>query len=148
MQPPPDYTQSESQSTSSPQQPNPLRTSIFVCVPLDNRTIRDYNASPGHDLKILLTETHRLLVPNNRDLKIVIGDGPLTEGHFVPIGVDLINEHRTDPDGEFDIHDEESRDWSIKQAGSRVAEWMFRYRTFGTISLEMRIFLEEIEGFV
>ncbi|OOQ82903.1 hypothetical protein PEBR_36816 [Penicillium brasilianum] len=147
MRPPSNYTQSQSQLPFPPQPPNP-RTTIFICVPLDNRTIRAYNASPGHDLKILLTATHALLVPNNRDVKIVVGDGPLAEGHFVPIRVDLIDEDSTDPDGEFDIHDEESRNRLIRQADSRVAEWMFRYRTFGTISSEMKIFLEEIEGFV
>ncbi|KAJ5390410.1 uncharacterized protein N7496_001478 [Penicillium cataractarum] len=145
MQPPADYTQS--QPTTPPPPPNPSRTTIYVCVPLDNRTIDAFKASPNKDLAILIRATHELLVPNNRDLEMVIGDGPLVKDNFVPVAVNLKPKDGTDPAGEFDLYDEDEREWLIKQAEINVAGWMFRYREFGRISFGMKIFLQEI-GFI
>lgn len=60
----------------------------------------------------------------------------------MPVGVNL--KDGTDPAGEFDLYDEDRREWLIKPAEIKVAEWMFRYREFGRISFGMKIFLQEI----
>jgi hypothetical protein len=107
--------------------------SYFIIVPLEERAIRYYNTF--RDPEMLLTTIRDSLNTFNRDVTIVLGDGPMPRaGRAIPIKIDC--KTPMDADGR-------DRHSLIAEGVLTVSDWLQRFREIGEFPHVLDLCLSE-----